>query len=252
MGAAAAFLGRFMMKGIGTRIAVTATMTQIDVNVCEQAGLDLRHAIDLCAGVMHGIGHCGAALDPCSGESCAHRVESRIPSGGVGSEHRKVLLAQASEQRGDEADADAAAEVAHERGEAADLVVLLLRDSGVTERIDRNEEEGQAESDEDAPADRHAEADVQIDGGHSPKAECCDDESHGDEFAGIEFWRKCAGDREEEHEHQSAGGNGHAGLAGGVAHDLLQKLRDQHSGRVKRDAHHEHDELGHADVSSSE
>ena len=40
-----------------------------------------------------------------------------------------MLLAQAGEQRGDEADADAAAEIAHERGESADLVVFLLRDS---------------------------------------------------------------------------------------------------------------------------
>ena len=168
------------------------------------------------------------------------------------SEHRKVLLAQASEQRGDKTDADATSQVAHECGEPADLVVLLLRDSGVAERIDGNEQEWQAEGDEDAPTDRHAEADVEIDGGHSPKAEGCDDETHGDEFARIEFGRECACYREEEHEHQAAGGNGHAGLAGGVAHDFLEKLRDQHSGGVKRDAHHEHDQLGCAYVTSRE
>ena len=39
---------------------------------------------------------------------------------------------------------------------------------------------------------------------------------------------------------------------GGVAHDLLQKLRDEHGGRVERDADHEHDELGHADVAAGE
>ena len=39
---------------------------------------------------------------------------------------------------------------------------------------------------------------------------------------------------------------------GGVAHDLLQKLRDQHGGRIERDAHHEHDELCHADVAAGE
>ena len=74
-----------------------------------------------------------------------------------------MLLAQAGEQSGDEADADAAAEIAHERGEAADLVVFLLGNAGVAERVDGDEEERQAERDEDAPTDGHAEADVEID-----------------------------------------------------------------------------------------
>ena len=59
---------------------------------------------------------------------------------------------------------------------------------------------------------------------------------HGDELARIEFGRERSGDGEEKHQHQSAGRDGHAGLAGGVAHDLLQKLRDQHGGRVEGDA----------------
>src|SRR4051812_27961188 len=103
-----------------------------------------------------------------------------------------MLLAQAREQRGHKADADATSQVAHERGEAADLVVLLLRDSGVAKRIDRNEQKWQAESDEDAPTDRHAETDVEIDGGHAPEAEGCDDETHGHKFARVEFGRNCA------------------------------------------------------------
>ena len=73
-----------------------------------------------------------------------------------------MLLAEAREQRGDEADADAAAEIAHERGESADLVVLLLRNSRIAERVDGDEQEGQAERDEDAPTDGQAEADVGI------------------------------------------------------------------------------------------
>ena len=78
----------------------------------------------------------------------------------MGNEHGQMLLAESRQQRGDEADADAAAEIAHERGKSADLVVFLLRDSGVAERVDGDEEEGQAEGDEDAPADGLAEADV--------------------------------------------------------------------------------------------
>ena len=71
-------------------------------------------------------------------------------------------------------------------------------------------------------------------------------------LARIEFWRQRSSDWEKEHENESARGNGHAGLAGGVAHDLLQKLRDEHGGGVERDTHHEHDKLGHADVSAGE
>src|SRR5579863_5306816 len=161
-----------------------------------------------------------------------------------------MLLAETRQQRGDETDADAAAEIAHERGESADLVVFFLRDSGIAERVDRDEEEGQAERDEDAPADSLSEADVGIDGGHAPQAEGGDDESDGDEFAGIESGRECSGDGEEKHEHESAGGDGHAGLPRGVAHDFLQKLGDEYGGGIECDADHEHDELGHADVSS--
>ena len=72
--------------------------------------------------------------------------------------------------------------------------------------------------------------------GHAPEAEGGDDEADGDEFARIEFGRERAGDREEKHEHQSAGGDGHAGLPGRVAHDLLQKLRDEHGRRVQSDS----------------
>ena len=74
-----------------------------------------------------------------------------------------MLLAEAREQRGDETDADAAAQIAHERGESADLVVFLLRNAGVAKRVDRNKQERQAQRDDDAPADGHAKADVEID-----------------------------------------------------------------------------------------
>jgi hypothetical protein len=161
-----------------------------------------------------------------------------------------MFLAEARQQRRDETDADAAAEIAHERGESADFVVLFLRDSRIAKRVDGNEQEGQAECDEDAPTDSLTEADVRIDGGHAPQAEGSDDESHGNEFAWIESGRECAGDGEEKHEHKSAGGDGHSCLSGRVAHDLLQKLRDEHSRRVESDTNHEHDELGHADVAA--
>ena len=60
--------------------------------------------------------------------------------------------------------------------------------------------------------------------------------SGGDEFARVEFGRECAGDGEQKHQHQSAGGDGHSGLSGGVAHDLLQELGNQNRRRVKGDA----------------
>src|SRR3569833_3023934 len=143
-----------------------------------------------------------------------------------------MLLALAREKRGDEADADGAAEIAHKRGESADLVVLLLRDAGVAEGVDGDDEEGESEGDEDSPADGHAEADVLVDGGHAPEAEGGDDESDGHEFARIESGREGSGYWEEEHEHQSTGRHGHAGLPRGVAHDLLQELRDEDGGGV--------------------
>ena len=163
---------------------------------------------------------------PGAGEGGTHAFEGRVAGGGVVREHGQVLLALAGKQGGDEADADASAEVAHEGGESADLVVFFLRDARVAERVDGDEEEGQAEGDDDAPTDGQAEADVEIDLGHAPEAEGGDDEADGDELAGIEFGRECAGDGEEGHEHESAAGDGHAGLAGGVAHDLLEKLRE--------------------------
>ena len=79
-----------------------------------------------------------------------------------------------------------------------------------------------------------------------------DDEAQRDEPAGIEFGRQCAGDGEHEHEHQPAGGDGHAGLPGAVAHDLLEELRHEDGGGVERDAHQEHDQLGHSDVAAGE
>ena len=56
-----------------------------------------------------------------------------------------MLLSKARQQGSDKADADAPAQIAHQRGEAADLVVLLLGNAGVTQRIDGDEEERQAE-----------------------------------------------------------------------------------------------------------
>ena len=69
---------------------------------------------------------------------------------------------------------------------------------------------------------------------------------------GSNLGARAAGDGEEEHEREAAGGDGHAGLAGGVAHDFLQELRDEDGGGVEDDADHEHDELGHADVAALE
>jgi hypothetical protein len=69
---------------------------------------------------------------------------------------------------------------------------------------------------------------------------------------GVEFGREGAGDGEEDHEDEAAGGDGHAGLAGGVAHDFLEVLRDEDGGGVEAGADHEHDELGHGDVAALE
>jgi len=132
-----------------------------------------------------------------------HAVIRRIAGCGVVDEHGEMLLALSREERGDEAYAYGAAEIAHERGKSADLVVFFLRDAGVTERVDGDEEERKSQGDEDAPADSHAKADVLIDGGHAPEAEGGDDEPKGDELARIESRRECSGNGEEEHEHQS-------------------------------------------------
>ena len=69
---------------------------------------------------------------------------------------------------------------------------------------------------------------------------------------GSNLGREEAGDGEEKHEGEAAGGDGHSGLLGGVAHDLLEELGDEHCGRIERDADHEHDEHRGADVSLGE
>ena len=71
-----------------------------------------------------------------------------------------MLLREAREQRGDEADADRAAQIAHQRGHAADLVVFFLGNAGVAEGVDGDEEEGQSEGDDHAPTDGHSEWDM--------------------------------------------------------------------------------------------
>jgi hypothetical protein len=245
-------LGAVHQEGEGDEDSGYGDHDPDDVDVGEEAGLDLGHAVDLSTGVLHSVGSGRAELAPCPSESGAHLVVGRIAGGCELDQHCKVLLALTGEESGDEANPDAAAEIAHEGGEPADLVVLFLRDAGVTERVDGDEEEGKSEGDEDAPAYSLHEADVLIQRGHAPKAPGGDDEADGDEFAGVEPGRECSGDREKEHEDDSARGNCHAGLAGGVAHDLLQELRDEDGRRVERDTDHEHDELRHADVAAGE
>jgi hypothetical protein len=73
---------------------------------------------------------------------------------------------------------------------AADLVVFLLRNARVAERVDGDEQERQAERDDHAPADGHAEADVEVDVGHAVEAEGGDGEAHGHQLARIEFGRE--------------------------------------------------------------
>jgi hypothetical protein len=91
-----------------------------------------------------------------------------------------------------------------------------------------------------------------VDVGHSEEAVGGDDESDGDEFAGVEFGRECSRDWEKDHEDEAAGRDSHSGLAGGVAHDFLEVLRNEDGGGVERCSDHEHDELGHGDVASLE
>ena len=86
-------------------------------------------------------------------------------------QHGEMLLAGAGQQSGDQADAEAAAQVAHQRAHAADVVVFLLWDAGVAKHVDGDEEEGQADGDEGAPTDGHAEADGEAEFGHAPQAD---------------------------------------------------------------------------------
>ena len=212
----------------------------------------MDHAVDLCAGVECAVRAVPAIVCPEVGHAGSHAVEGAVAFNGVADEHCLMALAEAGEERGDEADADAAAEVAAERGQAGDFVVLFLGDSGVAESVDGDEEEREADGDDGAPAYGETEVDLLVDAGHAVEAEGGDDESEGDDFAGVEFGREGAGDGEEDHEDESAGGDGHAGLAGGVAHDFLQVLGDEDGGGVEAGSDHEHDELGHGDVAAFE
>ena len=175
-------------------------------------------------------------------------VIGAVAGGGVLDEEGLVALGETGEQGGDDGDADRAADVAGEGAEAGDLVVFVLRDAGVAERVDGDEEEGEADSDAGAPTDGGPEGDLGVDVGHAPESPGGDDEADGDEDAGVEFGCERTGDGEEEHEDEAAGGDGHAGLAGGVAHDFLQELGDEDGGGVEGDSDHEHDELGHGEV----
>jgi methylmalonyl-CoA epimerase len=128
----------------------------------------------------------------------------------------------------------------------------LLRNSGVAKGVDGDEEEGQSDGDDGAPAYGEAEVDLLVDVSHSEEAVGGDDESDGDQLAWVEFGRERSCDWEEDHENEAAGGDGHAGLASGVAHDFLEVLRDEDGGGVEGCSDHEHDELGHGNVAALE
>ena len=57
MGAAAIFLGRCIRKGSGMRTGRYGDHDPDDIDISKKAGLDLGHAVDLCASVVDGIGH---------------------------------------------------------------------------------------------------------------------------------------------------------------------------------------------------
>jgi len=58
-------------------------------------------------------------------------------------QHGQVLLRSPRQQRGHKADPHAPAQVPHQRRKPAHLVVFLLRNSRVAQRIDGNEQERQ-------------------------------------------------------------------------------------------------------------
>jgi len=59
-----------------------------------------------------------AVVGPHAGHAGFHAFEGAVAVYGVADEHSLMALAESRKQCGDEADADAAAEVAAERGEA--------------------------------------------------------------------------------------------------------------------------------------
>ena len=58
-----------------------------DVDIGEQASLDLGHAVDLRASMLHGVRHRRAALPPCAGKAGAEGVEWTVAADGVRAEH---------------------------------------------------------------------------------------------------------------------------------------------------------------------
>ncbi len=82
-----------------------------DVDVGEEAGLALGHAVDLSPGMVHGVGGGHAAVLEGAGEAGAHLFEGAVAGRGMGAEHVEVALGEAGEHGGHEADADAAAEI---------------------------------------------------------------------------------------------------------------------------------------------
>ncbi len=155
-------------------------------------------------------------------------------------------LRAAHEHGADEGDSEAAADVAGKRSESGDLVVFLLRDADIGHDADGHEEKGHAEHHDDAPTGGVPEADAEVEAGDTPDAETDPGESEADHGAGIELLPKETHDGQKNDQHQAAEREHHSGLGSGVAHDLLQELRDHYRCGVKRGPDDEHDELGHA------
>ena len=92
---------------------------------------------------------------------------------------------------------------------------------------------------------------LEVEAGDTPDAETHPGESEADHGAGIDLLPDETHDGQKNDQHQAAEGEHHSGLGSGVAHDLLQKLRNHDRCGVKRGADHHHDELGHAEVAAA-
>ena len=142
-----------------------------------------------------------------------------------------VRLVLARQKDTESRSTDAAADIAHEAGNARDLVVLFARHADVVQRADGNKNQRHEDHLEHAQQDDGDEIDLEIDVGHQTQREGRAQESNTDQKTRIDFGRsETAGHNHHEHQHKARGRERQPGSFGRVAQAALQKFGNQDGG----------------------